>query len=301
MVNSILDLVGNTPIISLRRIAEGVSPPLLAKLESANPTGSVKDRVALAMVKDAEERRLLRKGYTIVEATSGNMGLALAMVVAVRGYHLKVFMPESAPLGSRKLLLRYGVEVHLTPAAQGMDGAQKAARDATESNSKHVSLDMFRNPVVVQAHRETTGKEILDATGGEVSAFVAGVGTAGTITGVGERLKEHDPSIRIVAVEPAGSQVLGRGVAGHHSIPGIGANFVPPLLNRDIIDQVVAVTDAEASRMTLRLAQEEGLLVGLSSGANVEAALRVAQGLGPGKAVVTILPDRGERYTDLPV
>ena len=301
VANSILELIGNTPMLRLRRITPAGSPPILAKLEGANPTGSVKDRVALAIVEDAERRGVLRPGCTIVEATTGNTGMALAMVAAVRGYRLVIFMPENAPPDRRKLLLRLGVQIQLTPTDMGMHGAQKAAREVTASDPSVICLDLFHNQAVVQVHHETTAREILDATGGDIGAFVAGVGTAGTITGVGERLKEHDPSIRVVAVEPATSRVLSRGVAGTHSIPGIGPDFVPPLLNRSVIDEIISVTDDEANQAALRLACEEGVQAGISSGANVVAALRVAQSLGSRKTVVTVLPDRGDRYIDFPL
>ena len=222
------------------------------------------------------------------------------MVAASMGYELVIFMPENAPAERRRLLSRYGAEVRLTPAHLGMEGTSQKAKALVESNPQCVMLGMFHNPSVVRVHRETTGEEIIRATQGKVDAFVAGVGTGGTLTGVGERLKEQSPSVLIVAVEPATSQVLASGVPGAHAIPGIGADFVPPLLNREIIDEIAPVTGEEAVEMSLRLAREEGLLVGISSGANVVASLRIAQRLGAGKTVVTILADTGERYLASP-
>jgi cysteine synthase A len=296
-----LEMVGNTPLVELRRLTPEGSARLLGKVEGLNPSGSVKDRIALAMVRDAEEKGLLQPGYTIVEATSGNTGPALAMVASARGYRLIIVMPESAPPERRRLLMRYGVEVQLTPSYLGMDGACRRAKELAEEGQTVVFLDQFRNPATVRIHRETTAREIWEATGGRVDAFVAGVGTGGTITGVGEVLKERNPSVHIAAVEPAGSPLLSQGRAGRHGIPGIGPDFIPPLLNRGIIDEVLTVTDEEANQMSLRLAREEGILAGVSSGANVVAALRVAQRLGEGKTVVTVLPDTGERYLAFPL
>ncbi len=301
VAGSALELVGNTPLVRLRRVVESGYAQILAKMESLNPGGSVKDRIALAMVEDAEARGTLRPGFTIVEATSGNTGVALAMVAAARGYKLVIFMPENAPSERRRLLSRYGVEVRLTPAHSGMENAYQSAKAMEESHSDCVYLDLFRNPAVIRAHRENTAEEILQVTGSKVDAFVAGVGTGGTVTGVGERLKEENPEVLIIAVEPASSQMLGRGVAGPHAIPGIGSDFVPPLLDRAIIDEIVPVADDEATQMSLRLAREEGLLVGISSGANVVASLATARRLGEGKTVVTIMADTGERYVTAPM
>ena len=296
-----LELVGNTPLVRLRRVVQEGYAQVLGKLESLNPSGSVKDRIALAMVEDAEARGMLRPGYTIVEATSGNSGVALAMVAAAKGYKLVIFMPENAPPERRRLLARYGAEVRLTAAHPSMEGAHNEAKAMANSSSECVFLDVFGSPSVVQVHRETTCKEIIQATQGKVDAFVAGVGTGGTITGVGERLKEDNPSVLIVAVEPASSQVIAHGTAGPHAIPGIGTDFVPPLLNRKIIDEIVPVSDVDAAQMSLRLAREEGLLVGISSGANVVASLEIAERLGEGKTVVTVLADTGERYLYFPM
>ena len=301
VAESVLELVGNTPLVRLRKVVREGSARVLGKLESLNPSGSGKDRIALAMVEDAEEQGVLHPGDTIVEASSGNSGVSLAMVAAARGYKLVIFMPENAPAERRRLLMCYGVETRLTPAHVGMEGSYREAKALADADSGHVLLDMFRNQAVPRVHRETTAREIIDATQGKVDAFVAGVGTGGTLTGVGEVLKGRNPSVTIVAVEPAASQLLGKGTAGSHAIPGIGADFVPPLLARDIIDEIVPVTDEDAMQMSLRLVREEGLLVGVSSGANVVASLVVAQRLGESRTVVTVLADTGERYLSFPM
>jgi cysteine synthase A len=301
VAGSVLDLVGNTPLVRLRKVVQDGYAQVLGKVESFNPGGSIKDRIALAMVEEAETQGTLRPGYTIVEATSGNSGIALAMVAAARGYSLVIFMPENAPPERRRLLARYGVDIRLTPTHLGMEGAYKSAEAMARSSAECVVLDVFSNPSVVRVHRETTGREIIEDTRGKVDAFVAGVGTGGTLIGVGERLKEENPSVMIVAVEPATSQVIARSRPGSHAIPGIGADFVPPLLDRGIIDEIMPVTDEEAAQMSLRLAREEGLLVGISSGANVVASLATAQRLGEGKTVVTVLADTGERYLTFPM
>ena len=301
VAGSVLDLVGNTPLVRLRRVASDGGAQVLGKMEALNPGGSVKDRIALAMVEDAEEQGSLHPGDTIVEASSGNTGVSLAMVAAAKGYKLVIFMPENAPSERRRLLARYGVQVKLTPAHLAMQGASDEARSMESSHSHCVSLDTFGSQSVVRAHRDGTAEEILRGTGGAVDAFVAGVGTGGTITGVGERLRKVNPSVLIVAVEPSSSQLLGQGSAGPHAIPGIGADFIPPLLNRSIVDEVVPVADEAAAQMSLRLAREEGLPVGISSGANVVACLAIAERLGQGKTVVTMLPDTGERYLAFPL
>ena len=301
VAESVLELVGRTPLVKLGKVVPPGHARVLGKLESLNPSGSIKDRIALAMVEDAEASGLLRVGFTIVGATSGNSGISLAMVASARGYNLAVFMPENAPPERRRHLARFGVDVRLTPVQEGMDGAQRAARSAVDAREDHIALDMFGDRAVIRAHRETTGEEILEATKGEVHAFVAGVGTGGTLAGAGGRLKEVDPSVLLVAVEPAGSPFLSRGEAGPHAIPGMGADFAPPLLDPGLIDQIELVTDDEAAQMSLRLAREEGLFVGISSGANVSASLRVAERLGEGKTVVTILADTGERYLSFPL
>ncbi|MSQ22178.1 MAG: cysteine synthase A [Dehalococcoidia bacterium] len=296
IAKSVLELIGNTPLVRLRALETPGSAQVLAKLEGLNPSGSTKDRAALAMIEDAESRSKLRSGMTIIEPTGGNMGISLALVGAAKGYRVAITMPESVPLERRRLVTRFGATVHLTPARLGMAGAIQAARRMLDQDPMLVMLGQFTNPANAKAHREGTGKEILEATSGRVDAFVAGVGTGGTITGVGAALKAVNPSVLVVAVEPDTSPLLSQGHAGDHGIVGIGADFVPPLLNRGIIDEIVAVVTKDAIDATRRLAQEMGLLVGISSGANVLAALRVAQRLGEDKVVVTVLPDTGERY-----
>jgi cysteine synthase len=292
----VLDLVGNTPLVRLRRVVPEGSAEVLGKMESLNPAGSVKDRIALSMIEDAEERGLIKPGDTIVEPTSGNTGVGLAMVAAVKGYHLILTMPEDMSVERRKLFSRYGAKLVLTPAIEGMSGAVYAAQELVEKNPGYFMPQQFNNPANPDIHRRTTAREILRATAGRLDAFVAGVGTGGTITGVGEVLKKLDAHILVVAVEPARSPVLAGGKAGLHAIQGIGASFVPGVLNREVIDEIIAVRDEDALEMTRRLTSKEGLLVGISAGANVHASVAVARRLGAGKRVVTILPDTGERY-----
>ena len=296
IAESVLDLVGATPMVRLGRMASDGWAEVLAKLESLNPAGSIKDRIALNMIEDAERRGLIHPGDTIVEPTSGNTGIGLAMVAAVKGYHLIVTMPDDMSLARRDLLARYGAEIVLTPAIEGMTGAVFAADELLRNNPRYFMPQQFENPANPDIHRRTTAQEILQATEGRLDAFVAGVGTGGTITGVGEVLKQALPAVRIVAVEPARSPVLRGGRAGIHGIQGIGASFLPGVLNREIIDEIIAVGDEESFSTAKRLAREEGLLVGISAGAAVFAALKVAKRLGAGKRVVTILPDTGERY-----
>ena len=289
IADSVLDLVANTPLVRLHRAAPAGAAELL------NPAGSVKDRIALSMIEDAEARGALKAGDTIVEPTSGNTGIGLAMVAAVKGYRIILTMPEDMSVERRRLLTRFGAELLLTPAIEGMSGAVYAAQELVEKHG-YFMAQQFNNPANPEIHRRTTVREILKATGGRLDAFVAGVGTGGTITGVGEVLKQENPDVLIVAVEPASSPVLAGGKAGLTGTQGIGASFVPSVLNREIYDELVAVTDDDAYAMTARLTKEEGLLVGVSSGANVVAAVQVAVKLGAGKRVVTILPDTGERY-----
>jgi len=295
IADTVLDTIGNTPLVRLHRVVPEGSAEVLGKLESNNPGGSVKDRIALSMIEDAEATGRLKPGDTIVEPTSGNTGIGLAMVAAVKGYRIILTMPEDMSVERRKLLSRFGAELVLTPAIEGMSGAVFAAQELVEKHG-YFMAQQFDNPANPEVHRRTTAQEILKATGGRLDALVTGVGTGGTITGVGEVLKKHDPNILVVAVEPAASPVLAGGKAGLTGIQGIGASFVPSVLNRDIYDELIAVTDEEAYEMTLRLTKEEGLLVGISAGANVHASLQVAERLGAGKRIVTTLCDTGERY-----
>ncbi|MFQ6019515.1 MAG: cysteine synthase A [Dehalococcoidia bacterium] len=296
IADNVLGLVGKTPMVHLRRLVSDGWAELVGKLESFNPAGSVKDRIALSMIEDAERRGIIERGATIVEPTSGNTGIGLAMVAAVKGYRLIVTMPEDMSLARRDLLARYGVEVILTPAIEGMTGAVYAAQELVREHPNYFMPQQFENPANPEVHRRTTAEEIWEACEGRLDAFVAGVGTGGTITGVGEVLKKLNPDTLVVAVEPASSPVLQGGRAGLHGIQGIGASFVPAILNREVIDEIIGVGDEDAFNTARRLSHEEGLLVGVSAGANVFASLKIAKRLGAGKRVVTILPDTGERY-----
>ena len=296
IADGVLDLIGNTPLVRLSRIVPEGSAEVLGKMESLNPGGSVKDRIALAMIEAAEAQGLIKPGDTIVEPTSGNTGIGLAMVCAVKGYKLILTMPEDMSVERRRLLTRYGAQLVLTPAIEGMSGAVYAAQERVEKNKAFFMPQQFNNLANPEIHRRTTAREILAATEGRIDAFVAGVGTGGTITGVGETIKKEHPDVLVVAVEPVKSPVLAGGKAGIHGIQGIGASFVPGVLNRDVYDDLIAVKDDDAFALTARLTREEGLLVGISSGANVWASLQVAKKLGNGKRVVTMLCDTGERY-----
>lgn len=296
MAEDILQLIGNTPVVRLRRVPAPGSATVWAKLEGFNPGGSVKDRIALSMVVAAERDGLLQPGGTIVEPTSGNTGIGLAMVAAARGYRLILTMPETMSMERRALLWAYGAEIVLTPGSGGMAGAVARAEALVRENPGYFMPQQFKNPANPQIHRETTAQEILAQVPGKVDAFVAGVGTGGTITGVGEVLKARWPDVRIVAVEPADSPVLSGGKPGPHKIQGIGAGFIPDVLRVDILDEVIPVTYEAARETTRSLAREEGILVGISSGAAAWAALQVAARLGEGKTVVVVLPDTGERY-----
>jgi cysteine synthase A len=301
IADSVLDLVGATPLVRLKRVVPQDAATVLGKMESLNPGGSVKDRIALSMIEDAERSGRLQPDSVIVEPTSGNTGIGLAIVAAVKGYRLILTMPEDMTVERRTLLQRYGAELMLTPAAEGMTGAVYAAEELVRANPGFFMPQQFLNPANPEIHRQTTAQEILKATDGRLDAFVAGVGTGGTLTGVGEVLKRERPGILVVAVEPARSPVLQGGKFRPHAIQGIGASFVPGVLNTKIYDEVMGIRDEEALAVTQRLSREEGLLVGISSGANVCAALRVAERLGRGKTVVTMLCDTGERYLSVAI
>jgi cysteine synthase A len=296
IAGSVLELIGRTPMVRLARLPAPGGAAVAAKLEAVNPGGSVKDRIAAAMIEDAERRGLLRPGATIVEPTSGNTGIGLAVVAAVRGYRLILTMPEDMSVERQRLLARFGAEIRLTPAIEGMSGAVYAAEELMREHPDWFMPQQFENPANPDVHRRTTALEILEATGGKLDAFVAGVGTGGTITGVGEVLKQKVPGVRVIAVEPARSPVLSGGRFRPHAIHGIGASFVPGVLNRDVIDRIVPVRDEDALEWSRRLAREEGLLVGVSAGAAAFAACAVAAELAAGQLVVTLLPDTGERY-----
>ena len=291
---TVLDLVGNTPLVHLRRLPASGAAQVWAKLEQLNPGGSVKDRIAKSMVEAAEEAGLLEPGGVIVEPTSGNTGIGLAMTAAVKGYDLILVMPAGLSAERSALLRAFGAKVVLTPRKMGMKGAIARAEELARQHGYFLPLQ-FSNPANPEIHRSTTAAEIL-AQIGHLDAFVAGVGTGGTITGVGEILKDALPGVEIVAVEPAGSPVLSGGSPGKHKIQGIGAGFVPEVLNTGAIDEIMQVTDENAARTARRLAREEGILAGISSGAAAWAAMQVAQRLDKDKAVVTLLPDTGERY-----
>ena len=299
IASNVTELIGHTPLIRLGQIVEPRMATILAKLESHNPGGSVKDRICLAMIEDAEARGLLTPGAMVVEPTSGNTGIGLAMICAVRGYKITLTMPETMSAERIQILKSYGAQVVLTPAGEGMIGAVKHAEAIVQKTPGAFMPQQFRNPANPEIHRRTTAQEILRATDGDIDAFVAGVGTGGTITGVGEVLKKRRPATRVVAVEPKTSAVLSGRSPGPHMIQGIGAGFVPEVLNRSIIDDIMTVNDEQAYETSRRLAKEEGLFVGISAGAACWAALKVAKELGTGKTVVVIFPDTGERYVSI--
>ena len=301
MWSDVVETVGKTPLVELRRIAKGLPGRVAAKLEARNPCGSVKDRIGVAMIRDAEESGLLRPGATLIEPTSGNTGIALAFVSAARGYRLILTMPESMSRERVALLGYLGAEVVLTPGTL-MQPAVAKARELAREIPGAVMLDQFDNPANPEVHRRTTAVEIWDDTGGEVDCFVAGVGTGGTITGVGQVLKKNKPSVRVVAVEPARCAVLSGKKPGHHLIQGIGAGFVPPILDRSVIDEVIAVSEDDAFTYARRLAREEGIAGGISSGAALAASLEIARRPeARGWLIVVIIPDSGERYVTTPL
>ena len=299
IAKNLTELIGNTPLLELGNFAKSrnIEASIIAKLEYFNPAGSVKDRIGFAMISDAEAKGILKPGGTIVEPTSGNTGIGLAFVSAAKGYRLILTMPETMSVERRNLLKALGAELVLTPGAEGMKGAIRRAQELTESIPGAVLLQQFENPANPEIHRKTTAVEILRDTDGEVDIFVAGIGTGGTITGVGEVLKQHNPNVRVVAVEPTDSPVLSGGNPGPHKIQGIGAGFVPGVLNTKIYDEIITVTNDDAFETGRALAKTEGLLVGISAGAAVFAAQQLAQRPeNKGKKIVVILPDTGERY-----
>ena len=299
ITKQLTELIGNTPLLELNKFSEnkGLSTPLIAKVEFFNPGGSVKDRIALAMIEDAEKKGILKPGATIIEPTSGNTGVGLALVSAVKGYHLILTMPETMSIERRNLVKAYGAEVRLTSGKDGMPGAIRAAEELRDSIPGSIILQQFENPANPEKHYLTTGQEIWNDTDGEIDIFVAGVGTGGTVSGVAKALKEKNPNIKVIAVEPASSPVLNGGQSGPHKIQGIGAGFVPKTYNSELIDEVLDIENDDAIRTGRELARTEGLLVGISSGAAVFGALQIAsRPENTGKKIVALLPDTGERY-----
>jgi cysteine synthase A len=297
IAEDVTQLVGNTPLVRLRRVTEGAVADVIAKLEYFNPGGSVKDRIGVAMLDAAEEAGLIKPDTIILEPTSGNTGIALAMVAAARGYKLVLTMPDTMSIERRVLLRAYGAELVLTPGKDGMPGAIAKAEELAKTDQRYFVPQQFENPANPAIHRATTAEEVWKQTDGKIDFFIAGVGTGGTITGVGQILKERKPDVKVIAVEPAASPVLSGGQKGPHPIQGIGAGFVPPVYDEDVVDEIITVGNEHALGLARRLATEEGLLVGISSGAAVVAALEVARRPeNKGKVVVVVLPSSGERY-----
>jgi len=291
------ELIGNTPLVRLNRVTEGVKAEVVAKLESFNPLGSVKDRIGVSMIVNAEEKGLINEDTVIVEPTSGNTGIALAFVCAARGYRLILTMPDTMSLERRQLLSIFGAELVLTPGAEGMPGAVRKAEQLVAENTNYFIPQQFNNPANPEIHRLTTAEEIWRDTGGEVDILVSGVGTGGTITGVAEVIKKRKPEFKAIAVEPTDSPVLSGGKPGSHKIQGIGAGFIPQILRLDLADEIIQVTNEDAGIMARRLAKEEGILAGISSGAATWVALQVAKRTeNHGKLIIVVLPDTGERY-----
>jgi cysteine synthase A len=302
IAENITQLIGNTPLVRLNRVTDGAGADVVAKLESFNPAASVKDRLGVALIDAAEEAGLIKPDTIILEPTSGNTGIALAQVAAARGYKLVLTMPETMSIERRKLLLAYGAELVLTPGPDGMPGAIAKAEELAKTDQRYFVPQQFENPANAAIHRKTTAEEIWRDTDGKIDIFVSGVGTGGTITGVAQVIKERKPSVQIVAVEPAASPVLSGGKKGPHPIQGIGAGFIPPVLDLDLVDEIITVGNDDSVNLARRLAREEGLLVGISSGAATVAALQVARRPeNAGKLIVVILPDFGERYLSTPL
>jgi len=298
------ELIGNTPMMELTALekSENLQAKILAKLEFFNPAGSVKDRVALEMINDAEARGILKPGATIIEPTSGNTGIGLAAIGGIRGYNVIIVMPDTMSIERRKLIAAYGAKIELTPGSEGIKGSIAKAQELAANIENSFIPSQFTNPANAKAHFDTTGPEIYEQTGGDIDFFVAGAGTGGTITGTAEYLKEKNPDVKIVAVEPSKSPVLSGGKSGPHGLMGIGAGFVPEVLNVNILDEIMPISEEDAYNMGRFLAQKEGLLVGITSGASVYAALQIAKRPeNKGKTIVALLPDTGERYLSTPM